>query len=284
MQVVFYGGSKYVLPIIEAIHPVLIITTEKFPTDPVINYALKNRLPYLSVTNLNNDEVKNKLKESVTELAILADFGLIVPIDILNLYPKGIINIHPSLLPKYRGPTPVQSAILNNDLTTGVTLIKLDSDIDHGPVIAQTKASLNVDDTAESAYLKLFKEGASLLMDSLEKYLTGDIIPMKQDHNKATFTKILTRQSGFFHIENPPPSDHLKRMINAYYPWPGAWTKVHLRGVSSLTPQENQLKILKFLPEEKLQVEGKSPINIQDFCNGYPELKEMIRKIMKYDL
>lgn len=276
MKVVFYGVSNYVLPILEVLNVVLIVTTEKNLTDPVISYALKNNIPYLSVSNLSQPEIINKLKEKVTEVAILADFGLIVPPRILNLYPKGIINIHPSLLPKYRGPTPIQTSLLKGDYETGVTLIKLDNEVDHGQILAQRKLTLTPSDTANSGYLKLFSEGAKLLEENLERYVSGKITLREQAHNDATFTEKLTRQNGYFDIMNPPAPQILKRMIYAYFPWPSAWSKVQMTN--------GEWRILKFLPEGKLQMEGKKPVSLKDFYNGYPELKDTIQKVISYRL
>ncbi len=270
-KTVFYGGSTYVLPILKILTPILIVTTEKNPTDPVISYAAKNKIPYISVSSLSNESVLKTLQDNITETAVLANFGLIVPKKILNLYPHGIVNVHPSLLPKYRGPTPGQSAILNGDSTSGVTLIKLDNEVDHGHIIAQRKTSLPKHYTSDDLYTNFFKLGADLLSENLEKYVKSKITSTEQDHKKATFTEKLTRLSGYFDINNPPSAEKIKRMIHAYYPWPSAWTRIQING---------QEKIVKFLPEDKLQVEGKKPVSLKDFYNGYPELKPTIEKIV----
>jgi len=272
MQTVFYGNSKYVIPIIEVLDLILIVTTEKNLTDPVIDYAIKNQIPYLSVTTLSDKDTLEKINKYKTDVAVLADFGLIIPDTILSLYPKGIINIHPSLLPKYRGPTPVQSALLNNDLNTGITLIRLDRDVDHGPIIAQKKVSLLYTDTNDTAYIKLFGEGANLLNENLEEYVNGKINPADQMHAHATYTDKLTRSSGYFDITNPPSTETINRMIHAYHPWPGAWSKVQMAN--------SKWQIVKFLPEGKLQMEGKKPVSFKDFYNGYPELRNTIEKVM----
>ena len=275
MKTVFYGNSNYVVPILKALDPVLIVTTEKNLTDPVIDYAIKNQITYLSVKTLSDKDILGKISTYKTDAAVLADFGLIIPETILSLYTKGIVNIHPSLLPKYRGPTPVQSALLNNDLNTGVTLIKLDNDVDHGPIIAQKKVTLLDNDTTESAYTRLFHEGSKLLIDNLEKYMNGKIHLTEQIHTDATFTNKLIRESGYFNITNPPSIERLNRMIHAYYPWPSTWSKVQMAN--------NEWRIVKFLPEGKLQMEGKKPVSFKDFYNGYPELRNTIEKVMSYE-
>jgi methionyl-tRNA formyltransferase len=189
----------------------------------------------------------------------------------LNIFPKGIINIHPSLLPKYRGPTPVQTAILNGDNTTGLTIIKLDEQVDHGPILAQRKEPILENDTAESLYERLFKLSASSIVSTIELYLKGKIELRKQNHAKATFTKRLSREDGHIDLQNPPAKEIFDRMIRAYDPWPGVWTKWKM--------ENGKWKIVKFLPEKKIQVEGKKLMSYKDFVNGYPEAKDLIKKL-----
>lgn len=257
MKVVFFGSGKFVLPILEVLRKnfdlVFIVTT----TDH----------------QLNKETIK-KLKKMNAPFAVLANFGLIIPPKILNLFPKGIFNIHPSLLPKYRGPTPGQTAILNGDKMTGVTIIKLDEEVDHGPILGQVEEPILSDDTADTLYERLFKIGAKLLSQNIDKYINPHLINIKgqikaspQNHSTATFTKRLTRQDGYFDIKNPPPPEQLDRMIRAYYPWPGAWTTLRVKGKG--------LRV-KFLPGKKVQVEGRRPMSFKDFLNGYPEVKEQL--------
>ncbi|MEK7450944.1 MAG: methionyl-tRNA formyltransferase [Patescibacteria group bacterium] len=292
MKVVFFGSSKYVIPIIEVLKRdfdlVLVVTTERNSSDPIPSYCLSQKIPYLSVSNLSNYTMNHELLTINPLVGVLADFGLIIPKEILSSFPKGIINIHPSLLPKYRGPTPVQQAILNGDKKTGVTIIKLDNEVDHGPILAQEKVLISPSDTAQILYEKLFKIGAELLHQNLNKYIKGELKLSEQDHSKATFTKLLTREDGFFDIDNPPSKDILDRMIRAYYPWPGVWTNVQIS-----TPNKQQLTTnkklevisqklevrIKFLPGNLIQVEGKKPMSYKDFLNGYPETKELLKHI-----
>jgi methionyl-tRNA formyltransferase len=270
-QVVFFGGSQYVLPILDALSLALVVTTEKNPTDPVINFCKEKNIPYLSVYTLADAAVKQRLHETVTDVAVLADFGLIIPHDILTLYPKGIVNIHPSLLPKYRGQTPGHSAIIHGDTETGVSLIKLDDQVDHGPIIAQQKKELPSYYTAEDLYKDLFAEGAKLLSTHLEKYINGEIQPKEQQHDEATYTPKLTRESGYFDINTPPNPEQLERMVRAYYPWPGVWTTIRIR---------NKEVRIKLFPQMRIQAEGGKIISIRDFLNGYPELKPVLQELL----
>lgn len=282
MKIVFFGSSKFVIPIIETLNEnfdlALVITTEHESEDIVPAFCKQNSIPCISVQQLNNLIIE-QLNNIKSPLAVLAFFGLIVPEEILNIFPKGIINTHPSLLPKHRGPTPVQTAILNGDKTTGTTIIKLDNEIDHGPILAQKEIAVEPDDTAETLHQRLFETGAQMLMQTLPLYLNGKIKPKEQDHSQATFTQHLTRESGYINLsslEIGPPADGWKleiaRRIRAYYPWPGVWTKVKINN--------KELRI-KFLPNQMIQAEGKKPMSYKDFLNGYPQLKNTLGKLLQ---
>lgn len=210
------------------------------------------------------------------DLAVVAAYGRILTKNELNAPKYGCINIHPSLLPKYRGPTPVQAAILNGDKKTGVTIIKLDEEVDHGPIIAQTEEPIFPTDTSEILYERLFKKGAELIAQNVNKYIKGQLKTTPQDHSKATFTKPLTRTDGYIDISDTISFEKLDRMIRAYHPWPGVWTRLRL-GFGG----QAKLKILKFLPEQKIQVEGRKPMSYKDFINGYPEAREIIEKVLR---
>jgi len=197
------------------------------------------------------------------DLAILVAFGHIIPKDILIKPKHGFINVHPSLLPKYRGPSPIQSTILNGDKKTGVSIIKLDNEIDHGPILAQKEIEIEKNDTHESLIEKTGVIGSNLLIETLTDYLSGKLKPKEQNHNVSTLTKKITKKDGEINIDNLPHSKSLIRMINAYYPWPSVWTKTNLNGKE---------KIIKFLPQGMIQVEGKKPMTTEEFLNGYPQL------------
>lgn len=279
MNLVFFGASKHVLPILDVLIKnyklCLIITTESEKNEPVSSFANKFNIPLLSIKKFDQSNVQT-IKSTKPTIGVLAYFGLILPKQVLNLFPKGILNLHPSLLPKYRGPTPVQTAILNGDKTTGVALIKLDEQTDHGPILSQIDEPILPDDTSESLYERLFKKSAKLLEKNLPLFLENKIKLQIQDDSKATFTQELTRQSGYFDINSPPSKEQLDRMIRAYHPWPGVWTQI------TTNPEQSTINLrIKFLPNQKLQVEGKKPISYKDFINGYPALAKRILPIIQ---
>lgn len=274
MTSVFFGSSKYVLPIISVLRNFfnlsLVITTEKNPNEAVSSYCISHHVPYRSVDRLDKKTIE-KIKETEPEFAVLAYFGIILPSKALSLFKKGILNLHPSLLPLYRGPTPVQTTILEGDRETGVTIIKLDSEVDHGPILGQEKEPVFSNDTTDTLHSRLFEKGAHFLKETINRYLQGDLIPQKQNHRKATFTNHLTRKSGYIDRVTPPKPLILKRMINAYYPWPGVWTELDIQGKKTR---------LKLLPGEKVQLQDKKVVSYKDFYNGYPNLKGKLENLL----
>jgi methionyl-tRNA formyltransferase len=273
MKIVFFGSSGYVIPIIKELKKnfdlSLVVTTEK--TDGTVPYFCgQNNIQFLSVSNFKNESTKNSIINIKAPIAVVADFGLIIPEGILNAFPKGIINIHPSLLPKYRGPTPVQTAILNGDKITGVSIMKLDKEVDHGPLLGREEDKILDTDTSRSLYKRLFDKGSLLLVKLLNLYLKEDLRLTTQKHEKATFCKTLKREDGFIDIFNPPSKEVIGRMIRAYFPWPGVWFKTKLNGTE---------KIIKLLPGQRIQVESKNPMTYKDFQNGYPGVEEILGKL-----
>lgn len=275
VPIVFFGASKYVFPILDMLRSEydvrLVVTTEMDPLDSVPSYCKEHSIPFRSIEKFTGDLIQ-EIKDIEAPVAVLAFFGIILPESVLNIFPKGIINIHPSLLPKYRGATPVQTTLLNGDTVTGVSVMKLDEKMDHGPLLAQEEAEVLPEDTTITLYDKLFTKGAQMLSHALPLYVNDNLPLTDQNHEKATFTKAkLTRLDGFIDINNSPDPKLLHRMIRAYYPWPGVWTKMMVN---------NKEKIVKLLPDNMIHVEGKKPMSLKDFSNGYPEAKTELEKIL----
>lgn len=215
--------------------------------------------------------INKELKAFQPQVGILASYGKILNNETLNIPKHGILNIHPSLLPKYRGPTPVPATILNGDKQTGVTILKMDEQVDHGPIIAQVEQVIEPDETAEALLKRLFTLGAQVLLTILPAYLDGRIKPKRQTHSKATWTKKLTKESG--RINWQKSDRYRERFIRAMYPWPGAWSEVEINS------NKKRLKIHRaHLNKGKLildlvQLEGKKPVTFKQFSEGYPSLK-----------
>lgn len=280
MKTVFFGSSRQVVPILESLRLnsdlVFVVTTEQSSQDAVPFYCKMHKIDYISLDKSANLISNADLLHHKANIGVVADFGMIIPEQTLKQFDFGIINVHPSLLPKYRGATPVQTAILNGEKKTGVTIIQLDKYVDHGPILAQNEEEINNDDTSKTLYERLFKKGAELLPNILQQIENGSIKPQVQDEKNATFTKVLTRDDGFMQLSKIAEEQELfKRMIKAFYPWPGAWTKAKLNG--------NE-KIIKFLPSEKVQVEGGREISYKDFINGYPNAEKTLLELLKNGL
>jgi len=230
------------------------------------------------------------------DLAILVAYGKIIPTEVLTIPKHGFLNIHPSLLPKYRGPSPIITAILEGETETGVTIIKLDEELDHGPIISQKAIKIQQSETTESLTGKLARIGAEQLIESLPDYLLGQIKLQEQDHSKATLTQKITKEDGFIDLANPHDPTTLDRMIRAFYPWPTVWSKVppKARLAKGGKVKSTESKIIKLLPYPNypsiessnhltnflIQPEGKKPMTIKEFLNGYPQFKDLIEKII----
>lgn len=195
---------------------------------------------------------------SEADLGVVAAYGKILKQEELSAPKYGLINVHPSLLPKYRGPSPIQQAVLNGDKTSGISIIKMDEEVDHGPILYQETLELSDRDTFDSLSKRMFQRSAEILPQLIKDFIEGKITQEEQNHTEATYCSMLTRESGYFDLNNPPSSEVLNKMIRAYYPWPGVWT------------QWNS-KIVKFYPEGKIQMEGKKILSMKDFLNGYPD-------------
>ena len=278
MKVVFFGASSYVIPIIENLNKnfelKLVITTEALISDPVPSFAKLNAIPFISIKKFDKETIE-AIKKQNSPLAVLGYFGLILPPEILNLFAKGILNTHPSLLPEYRGPTPVQTALINGETKTGMTIIKLDKQVDHGPILAQRDEKILPEDTTDSLHQRLFKLGANMISEVIQELENkGEVEEIEQNHKNATFTKPLSKEDGFFELSAFPNEQDFELKIRAFFPWPGVWTKTNLS-------ENGAEKIIKFLPFKKIQVEGKKEVNYKDFLNGYPKANSHLRLFLE---
>lgn len=297
---VYFGSAEFSRLILRRLlkvnwRPVLVVTTEAKPAgrglklkrSAVAEETTAAGLPLVAVSTLRGD-LPSQLKEVSADFAILAAFGKILPPALLQLYPRGIINLHPSLLPLYRGPSPIQYAILDGVERTGVTLIKLDEEVDHGPILAQASCLVDNKDAAQLTY-ELAVIGADLVCEKIPLYLAGALTPVPQNHSLATFTKIITKEDG--RADFSLSAEVLNRRRRAFTPWPGLWTTW-------------QGKILKFTQTEvvvntnsqpglvvgsgkelligcghqtallikKLQLAGGKEQKAESFINGHPNL------------
>ena len=243
---------------------------QRVSPSPVALVAEKYGIPVLKSEKLNEDFIQTHLSLLESDLFIVVSYGQILPKYLLDIPHLGTLNLHGSLLPKYRGATPIQQAILNGDKETGVTLMLMDDQLDHGPIISTKKINITEQDNYPTLSNKMQQLATHLLLEILPKFVDGKINPRVQNHATATYCNRLTRESGYFDINNPPSNEVLDRMTRAYYPWPGVWCKFKVKSATCL-PAGRKFKVVKFLPEGKIQMEGKKAISYKDFLNGYPD-------------
>lgn len=224
----------------------------------IIDVAHAYHIPVLLPAKLS--EIKGQLEKTGADFGILVAYGKIIPQEIIDLFPKGIINIHPSLLPKLRGSTPIETAILNGLEETGVSLMKVTSEMDAGPVYIQRKIQLTGKETKPEAAQKLLKEGCDLLISNLESILNGKLSPEVQDETEATYTKLLTKQDGL--IDFNESAEVLDRKIRAFVGFPKARAKVFGKDIVITKAQA---------------VPSKNKVGLTLECNpGYLEVLELI--------
>lgn len=260
-RIVFFGSGYYVIPVVAALKDFgleLVITTE--PEGEFVNYLKKEKINFI-YSKLKDQKDFETIQISKPDIGVLASFGAIIPQQVINLFPKGILNIHPSLLPKYKGPSPVQYAILNGERETGVSIIKLDDQVDHGPIITQKTFKLTGLENTKNLTELLFVMGANMIQEVILKVsdgLTLEEIP--QSRIDESWTRKIEKAEGEVFLSHPIKPFDLEHKIRAFYPWPGVYLTVSLFG---------KHKILKLLPDNMYQVEGKHVMSYKDFLNGY---------------
>jgi methionyl-tRNA formyltransferase len=225
------------------------------------------------------------IKEMQPDVIVVAAYGQIIPQSILDIPQHGCINVHASLLPKYRGASPIHFALLEGATKTGVTIMKMDAGIDTGPILSQREIPIKPADNLESLHDALAKLGADLLVETLPKYLSDELKPRPQDESQASYTKILQKKDG--QINWQQPAENILNMIRAFNPWPGTFTQWEERCLKimaaelsdqKLTPGE--VKIIKnklyigthdqALMITKLQQAGKNCLLASEFVKGCP--------------
>lgn len=166
----------------------------------------------------------SELKNHKAKIAVLAAYGQIIPQKIIDEFPLGIINIHPSLLPLHRGPTPIESAILSGDKKTGVSIMKLDQKMDSGPLFGLSEVALNGTETKQYLAEKLAEIGSAMLVELLPGIIDGSLIALPQDESKATYDSLIKKADG--KIDWSKPAEQIEREIRAYAGWPKSYTRL----------------------------------------------------------
>jgi len=219
---------------------------------PVKTLALENGIKIFQPEKLSGFDANG------ADFAIVAAYSKIIPQNVLDMFPKGVIGIHPSLLPKYRGATPIQSAILAGEKETGVTLYMMDGKVDHGEIINNGKIKISEDDSYSSLENKSAELAVALVLEFIKNFNAGKIITMKQDESRATLTKKFVTQDGFVDVDKDEPVI-IERKVRALNPEPGVWTIQQVQGKPRrMKILEVEIKNGKF-SLKKIQYEGEKP-------------------------
>jgi len=295
-RVVFMGSPDFSLPVLQALaqnYQVIGVVTQpdrpagrgRQPTPPPVKtLALQLGLGLIQPERLRLPEAQEKLHAWAPDLIVVAAFGQILRQNVLDLPRFGCINVHASLLPRWRGAAPIQAAILHGDAVTGATIMKMDAGIDTGPTLSQQPLEILPTDTAGSLFPRLAQAGADLLIQTLPAYLAGELIPTPQDENRATYAPMLKKEDGLLDFTQPAAA--LANRVRAFNPWPGAFLlwegqplKIHrAHPILDLTAQPAQRTVVEGLPAvgvvdgwlllDEVQPAGKRAMTGKEFLAG----------------
>ena len=235
MRIVFMGTPQFAAPGLERLaadgHQIAGVYTQpdrpagrgREPSpSPVKRAAVRLGLPVFQPRSLRNPEAQEQLRALTPDLIALAAYGLILPQAVLDIPKHGGLNIHPSLLPRHRGPAPIVGALLAGDTETGVSIMLMDAGMDTGQVLACERCPIAPDDTTHSLTEKLSHQGAALLSGTAPRWLAGEITPRPQDDGGSSYTKLVRKEDGA--IDWAQPAEVIARQVRAYQPWPGSAT------------------------------------------------------------
>ena len=234
LKIVFMGTPEFSVPTLEALinsnFKILSIYTQppkkskrghKVNVSSVQEFSEENNLPIRNPENLNNDEEYNFIKSLSADIAVVVAYGKLIPANILKTTKHGFINIHASLLPKWRGAAPIQRAIMNGDKKTGVSIMKIEKKLDCGPIIASRVLGLDTSATYGETEKELSKIGANLLIESLKKIENGNLKFVEQAHSEATYAKKINKEEAKINWNSH--ADKVVAQIHGLNPNPGAW-------------------------------------------------------------
>jgi methionyl-tRNA formyltransferase len=232
-RIVFMGSPDFAVPALEALtdqYPLAGVVTQ--PDRPagragalkppaVKEAALRLGLPIIQPEKLRQPEAMDQLRAWAPNLIVVAAFGQILRPEVLDLPEFGSLNIHGSLLPRWRGAAPIQASILAGDYETGITIMKMDPGIDTGPILSRRHIPIVPDDNAGTLFTKLAPLGANLLLETLPRYLSGELQPQPQPADGITYAPMLKKEDGVLDFSQPAIA--LERRVRAYHPWPGTY-------------------------------------------------------------
>lgn len=295
MKIVFFGTSNVGLPIISALqtdHEIVHVVTspdskvgrkQELTQTPIANFAVEHDIALSKPEKVkNNPEFIEFLKTFNADIFVVVSYGKIMPEELLSIPPLQTINVHFSLLPKYRGPAPIQFALLNGETKTGTTIFVLDELVDHGPILATQEVVIDPEDTFESLASKLAEISAQLILNVLPKYQSGEITPQEQNHELATKSSIINKEDGKINFSTES-AQQIYNKFRAFTPWPGIWTNYNEEVLKIISCQpitiseqtEPAQEIIPcagntYLKLNEVQLAGKNKVTMKDFLNGHP--------------
>lgn len=305
MKIVFFGTANVALPILEALkkqHEIVAVVTtpdvkvgrnRNLEESPVSALAKDLGLKTFKPETLkNNPEFFNDLQNLNADMYAVVAYGKILPVNIINIPKYKAVNVHFSVLPKYRGPSPIQAALLNGDEQTGTSVFILDKEIDNGSLLAQEIVNIEPGDNYFTLSDKLAKRSASIINQTIEDYASGKITPLPQDESRVSYTKIITKADGKINWQKS--TNETYNQFRAFYIWPGIWTTWNGKNLKitdcivynlndpnaiRMTRMQSPGTVLDggvvacgqntFLKIKTLQMEGKNETGISEFLNGY---------------
>ncbi|PIR41513.1 MAG: methionyl-tRNA formyltransferase [Candidatus Yanofskybacteria bacterium CG10_big_fil_rev_8_21_14_0_10_46_23] len=292
IKIVFWGTPQLSLPILSSLLAdsdlkiVGVVTNPDKPhgrekeltPSPTKVFAQNQGLAVYTPTTLKDNRFLPELTDLNPDICVVIAYGKIIPDSYLNIPRWGFINIHPSLLPKYRGPSPIQTAILNGDSETGISIIRLDSETDHGPILDQGKISIGPDMTSADLTEKLIALGAKLIGPTLKRYAQNELTPVIQNHAQASFTRKIDFSAG--RIDWFQTGQKIVNQIRALGLEPGVWTT---------DPEGQILKILKARltptiapgkPGQIIRTEDNLAVSAQDYLIEIEKIQPSGRKVL----
>jgi len=299
LDLVFCGTPRFAVPtlekLVEAGHRIHLVVTQpdrpkgrglELVASPVKQSALKLNLPITQPNRIKtNDEFRAQLTTLKPDAIIVVGYGRIIPQWMLDLPPLGNINLHASLLPKYRGAAPIQWAIANGEGVTGNTTMRIDAGLDTGDILLQQELRIAQDDTAETIAAALASMGATLLVETLRGLQAETIKPRKQDDSQSSLAPILKREDGL--VDFSRPASEIYNRLRGFQPWPGAYTKFRGKNLQiwkarpapeAVPPAELRVSAHSLLVGcgdktslelLEIQLEGKKRTSARDFIQGY---------------
>jgi methionyl-tRNA formyltransferase len=245
MKIVFLGSGRFAVPsllaLLDAGHEVVGVVTQPdkekgrgraVSPPPVKPVALERGLNVMQPRRVKEPAAQDALRALAPEIQVVVAYGQILPTSVIEIPPRRTVNVHGSLLPRYRGAAPVQWAIVNGETETGVTTMLIDAGLDTGPTLLSRATPIGPAETAEQLELRLAELGAQVLIDTLEGLVDGSVAPIPQDDAKATHAPIIRKEDGI--VDWSQPADAIERRVRGFHAWPGASTRLADRGLRIL--------------------------------------------------